>query len=33
VIEFGHGHSLTLMDDNDQYEAFQIQFGERHWVI
>jgi hypothetical protein len=33
VIEFDHGHSLTLIDDNGHYEAFQIQAGERLWVI
>jgi len=33
VLKFEHGHSLTLIDDNDQYEAFQIQAGERLWVI
>jgi hypothetical protein len=33
VIKFDHGHSLTLIDDNDRYEAFQIQAGGRLWVI
>ena len=28
VIKFEHGHWLTLIDDNDRYEAFQIQAGD-----
>ena len=33
VIKFDHGPSLTRIDDNDRYEPFQIQAGERLWVI
>ena len=28
-----HGHVLTLIDDTDQYESFQIEASGRLWVI
>jgi hypothetical protein len=33
VLTFDHGHSLTLIDDDDHYEAFQMQAGERVWIV
>ena len=32
-LDFDHGHSLTLIDDTDQYECFQIGARGRYWVI
>jgi hypothetical protein len=32
-LEFDHGHALTLIDDTDQYESFQIEARGRYWVI
>jgi hypothetical protein len=32
-IDFDHGHQLTLLDDTDQYESFQIKASGRFWVI
>lgn len=32
-LDFDHGHSLTLIDDTDQYESFQIEAGGRFWVV
>jgi hypothetical protein len=33
ALEFDHGHSLTLVDDTDEYESFQIEALGRFWVI
>ena len=33
VLTFDHGHSLTVIDDDDHYEAFQIRVGEKLWVV
>jgi hypothetical protein len=32
-LRFDHGHALTLIDDSDQYESFQIEARGRLWVI
>ena len=32
-LDFDHGHSLTLVDDTDQYESFQIHARGQVWVI
>ena len=32
-LDFDHGHSLTLADDTEQYESFQIEARGRLWVI
>ena len=32
-LDFDQGHSLTLVDDTDQYESFQIEARGRLWVI
>jgi hypothetical protein len=32
-LDFDHGHSLTLVDDTNQYECFQIEARGRLWVI
>jgi hypothetical protein len=32
-LDFDHGHSLTLVDDTDQYESFQIEARGRLSVI
>jgi hypothetical protein len=32
-LAFDHGHALTLIDDTDEYESFQIEARGRLWVI
>lgn len=32
-LDFDHGQSLTLIDDTDQYESFQINATNSHWII
>ena len=32
-LVFEHGHSLTLIDNSDQYESFQIEARGRLWII
>lgn len=32
-LDFDHGHSLTLIDDTDQYESFHINTDNSHWII
>ena len=32
-LDFDHGHSLTLVDDSDQYESFQIEARGRLWIV
>jgi hypothetical protein len=32
-LVFDHGHSLTLIDDTDQYESFQIEARGQRWII
>jgi hypothetical protein len=32
-LDFDHGHALTLIDDSDQYESFQIEARGRLWVV
>ncbi len=32
-LDFDHGHSLTLIDDTDQYESFQIEACGRLLVV
>jgi len=33
TLVFEHGHSLTLIDDSDQYESFQIEARGQFWII
>jgi hypothetical protein len=32
-LDFDHGHSLTLLDDSEAYESFQIEARGRLWVV
>jgi hypothetical protein len=32
-LDFDHGHSLTLIDDTDRYESFQIEARGRLYVV
>ncbi len=32
-LDFDHGHSLTLIDDTDLYESFQIEAHGQLWVV
>jgi hypothetical protein len=32
-LDFDHGHSLTLLDDSEQYESFQIEARGRLWIV
>lgn len=32
-LDFDHDHALTLIDDTDEYESFQIAAGGRNWVV
>lgn len=32
-LTFEHGQELVVIDDTDDYESFQISYGERLWVF
>jgi hypothetical protein len=32
-LTFDHGHTLTLIDDTDQYESFQIEARGEFWIV
>jgi len=33
VLHFDDGQALTLIDNSEHYESFQVEEGKRHWVI
>jgi hypothetical protein len=32
-LGFDHGHTLTLVDDSDQHESFNIGHGDQLWIV